>query len=212
MWGWLGILCLCDSLFERQPPRQSGPFRDVLCRPVHPPWAQEQCPMGGEGLPAEHPAEPQLLCCVMGLNRDNAYSRCSARYGRCVTRTLDRAMRSCWAPALGQACHSGSGTALLPSGQCRLTPVAQDKSHGRTTLPTCRQSRVTAPVQMGDVLGPSRSPHPLVSPSQPLKAGPSGNHLISAFQKLSSEIQANTCLELSVLSLLSSRILYQNLL
>ena len=130
MWGWLGILCLCDSLFERQPPRQSGPFRDVLCRPVHPPWAQEQCPMGGEGLPAEHPAEPQLLCCVMGLNRDNAYSRCSARYGRCVTRTLDRAMRSCWAPALGQACHSGSGTALLPSGQCRLTPVAQDKSHG----------------------------------------------------------------------------------
>lgn len=162
-------------------------------------------PVGGEGLPAERPAEPQLPCCVMGLNRDDAYSRCSARYGKCMTRTLDRAMRSCWAPALGQACLRGPGAALL-RGQHRLEPVAQNKSHERTTLPTCRHSRVTVPVQMGDVLGPSRSPHHPVFPSQPLKAGPSGNHLISAFQKLSSEIQANTCLELSVLSLLSSRI------
>ena len=140
----------------------------MLCRPVHPPWAQEQRPTGGEGLLAECPAEPQLLCCVMGLNRDDAYSRCSARYGRCVTRTLDRAMRSCWAPALGQACHSGPGAALL-RGQRRLAPVAQDKSHERTTLPMCRHSRVTAPVQMGDLLGPSRSPHPPYPPPSPSK-------------------------------------------
>lgn len=40
--------------------------------------------------------------------------------------------------------------------------------------------------------------------SQPLKASPSGGHLIGAFQKLSSEIQADTCLELSALSLLNS--------
>lgn len=40
------VSCLCDSLSERQPPGESGPFRDVLLlsSPVPRPWAR-----GGQG-------------------------------------------------------------------------------------------------------------------------------------------------------------------
>ena len=75
---------------------------------------------------------------------------------------------------------------------------------GEPLCPHARHSRVTEPVQVSDFLGPSRSPPPPMATSQPLKANPSGGHLIGAFQKLSSEIQADTCLELSASSLLNS--------
>lgn len=126
-----------------------------------PPWAQGAVPHGWGRTPAEHPAEPQLLCCVMGLNRDNAYSRCSAKIWQGLILELLHALLL--GPALGQPVTAGLGTALLPSGQCRLTPLLRKSRENHSAYVQAVQS-YSALSRWVMSWAPPGAPHPLVSP------------------------------------------------